>query len=237
MNITYNLVVRVLTILIFLFSFKPILAKDFVTCEKCLDSDKNINSLEELNHNLKKSANCLQWNENFNGKYPEDYLKNEMAHLSDDEVFIRLILAESTASGCYSEQLARAIAITIKNRVSADKESFGKGRNIAFKPYQYRSSTGGCDVAQRDLFLCPRRNEVSQKRLIQVEKIYNEVFKKKEVSNNLAKSYNYFFPNHFNSSKNCAKWQGVLPAWAKSKKSIEENAIGVKKSCAIFYRD
>ncbi len=195
-------------------------------------SDPSVRELSDLNQKIIKDSNCLNWKDAPEGKSPEEKLKKMTTHLSEKEIFTRLILSEAYASGSYSKDLAEGIAWVLKNRVDAKNEkSFGTGVGVVFKAQQFRSSTGNCDVAKRDVFLCPQK--INAKHLIEVSNVYDKVFSGKGV-NPLPKSYNYFFLKHFDNSKDsCAKWKGIAPNWKK--KTIKPGALNIDPSNTLFY--
>lgn len=100
---------------------------------------------------------CLRA-DNINDRDPETALREVMKNHSDEEVFARLVFAETLASTCPSRAVAKGIAQVIRNRMEAKDPRFGMGREVIFKKAQFRSTTGSCDVAQRAAFLCPTGN-------------------------------------------------------------------------------
>src|SRR5690606_14899949 len=107
---------------------------------------------------------------------------------------------------------------------------YGKGRDIITKPGQFSSSTGPCDVAKRKEFLCPQ--SLGPKWHETWAKASMAWAKTKKEKNPMPSVRHYFFPSHFNDSKqpNCGKWKGIYPSWAK-----KESAVKSIPNCAIFY--
>ncbi len=169
---------------------------------------------------------------------PESRLRALMKDLSDQEVFARLILAETLASTCPSADVSRGIAWSLRDRVEArNSKSFGLGREVVFKKQQFRSSTGSCDVAMREVFLCPSSAGASWKsRWKDATEAYAETQRRDAKSPFKSKAYHYFFPRHFDQSVNCAKWKGVTPAWASSARELKPKGLEIKSSCVGFYR-
>jgi hypothetical protein len=165
---------------------------------------------------------------------PEKQMAQMMSSLSDEEVFIRLILAETLASGCPSEKVAEGIAWVLKNRVDANKPKlFGTNRGVVFHDFQFRSSTGSCDVAHRETFLCPSREPDFEAKYEMARRAYAKT-KDNKVKNPMKDATMYFFFKHFDESIDCAKWKGVLPAWAVDEK--REKAFDPNPECMGFYR-
>ncbi len=168
---------------------------------------------------------------------PEKQLAQIMQTLSDEEIYTRLILAETLASTCPSESTSDAIAWVIKNRINAKNASrFGIGRDIVFKDYQFRSSTGDCDVAKRDVFMCPSSigKDVWRAQWLQAQASYKKTLTQKNPIG--PNSFQYFFLKHFDKSENCSKWKGVNPAWATSKNEVNSNQLNLNKACIKVYK-
>lgn len=153
-------------------------------------------------------------------------------NVSDDELFIRLIFAESLASDCTLSDNAiyENIAWTLRNRVDRKKQ-YGNGTNrgVVLKPSQFSSSTGSCDVAKRTEFFCPTSSKQFEQAWAKATQAWQ---KTKKESNPIPSVRHYFFPKHFDSSKDpkCLKWKGVLPSWA-----TKENTVKTVNSCATFH--
>lgn len=146
--------------------------------------------------------------------------------IPDDEMMARLVYAEALASNCFpvDQSVTDGIAWTVQNRVTEEKKT---PRQVVLGKGQYRSTMGSCDVAKRKQFLCPLANDlVWQKALASVAKA------RTGVGNPFPGARNYFFPKAFDDSKNCAKWKGVLPTWAKPEKAVPFSS----KDCVTFYR-
>ena len=170
------------------------------------------------------------------GKNPEVIIEERMKKLSDEEVKARLIFAETLASTCPSKDVARGIAKVIQNRVQANNgKAFGVGRGVVFKRAQFRSSTGSCDVAQRKAFLCPTSSAHYEKVWAYAIAAERE-WRGSPTSGVLAGADKYFFNKHFDESKNCAKFKGVQPDWAKPSREVDSPEVSVGKSCIQFYR-
>lgn len=149
--------------------------------------------------------------------------------VSDDELFTRLIFAESLASGCDLEnpEIYESIAWTLKNRMARPK-NYGSGRGVVLKPSQFSSSTGPCDVARRTEFFCPKDAKEFEQAWINASKAW---VKTKSGKNPIPTVRHYFFPKHFDGSKDkCAKWKGVPPSWG-----TPENTVKKIGDCATFH--
>lgn len=201
-------------------------------------SEKTSKSIEALNSNIQKNfktPKCFSSEMIKKSKAsPERQLAELMKGLSDEEIYTRLILAETMASTCPSKESAEAIAWVIKNRVDAkNSKRFGLGRDVAFKEYQFRSSTGDCDVAQREAFMCPSSVDLEKWKMAQ-----NAFFKTQNVSSKNPigqNTYQYFFYKHFDKSENCKKWKGVTPAWAKENTEIKVTSLKLDRSCVRIF--
>ncbi len=150
--------------------------------------------------------------------------------ISNDELFIRLIFAESLASNCNlnDDQIFESIAWTLKNRVDR-KSTYGNGtdRGVVLKPNQFNSSTGNCDVAKRTEFLCPTSFKGWERAWINATKAWE---KTKSLENPMPSVRHYFFPTHFDNSKTCKRWKGIQPDW-----STNENTVSKIGNCATFH--
>jgi hypothetical protein len=126
--------------------------------ECCQGKSKSLkDQVTAIADSLATNPECIEFSGDF-GKEPEQKLNQLTAHLSESEIAARLILAETIASGCASPDVVRGLANVVSNRVKANSNLYGQGvRGVVFKKYQFRSSTGGCDVARRDVFLCPSK--------------------------------------------------------------------------------
>jgi hypothetical protein len=196
----------------------------------CQSNSQGINNIKETCSNL--SPVCIQEGDNFKGSAKTAVvIENLMKNVSDDELFTRLIFSESLASGCdLNNDIFESIAWTLKNRV-ARKDVYGKetDRSVVLKPSQFSSSTGPCDVAKRKEFLCPTQFKGFEEVWIKATKAWDNT---KSAKNPIPTVRHYFFPHHFDNSKqsNCLKWKGVQPAWAKQAPAVK--SIG---TCATFH--
>lgn len=170
-------------------------------------------------------------------------------NLSDDELYSRLVFSESLASRCFTEKsaddalmsaTARGIAWVVLNRVRANKMAFGLARGVVTAPKQFRSSFGTCDVAKRREFLCPvsqDANEAFRKKVW--DAAVTAVQGAKDPRNNPVPGvYHYFFPRHYDGSKNCGKWAGKSPAWAvpANRANLPVDFPAALGACLEFYR-
>lgn len=192
-------------------------------------------ALEEVTSSQSQSE-CLDESHisgNRSSGTPEKQIKRMMSELSDEEVFVRLIMAETLASTCPSQAVAQGIAWVIKNRVDARNASrFGLGREVAFKDYQFRSSTGSCDVAKRSVFMCPTSAN-NQELYDMARAAYRET---QNGTNPLSGAYQYFFFKHFDRSTDCARWRGITPDWATASREKNPSNLRFDRSCIKFYR-
>ena len=182
------------------------------------------------------SAETCFPNQNFPAEQgtPEKQMAILMKEVADKEVFIRLIMAENLASGCASQDVADGIAWVLKNRVDAkNAQRYGIGRDVVFKDAQFRSSTGSCDVAKREVFLCP--NQATEREWMQAKAAYGKTQDPNAV-NPLPRTYQYFFFKHFDNSVNCAKWKGVVPKWATPATRVNSEALTLDAACIGFYK-
>lgn len=230
-----------LYIAFFFLSLNASFARDVECCKGELNLPKNkaFAQMEKIAGVLTSSQipKCFSKNDLSKEKSsPEKKLKQLMSHLSDEEIYKRLILAETMASTCPSQATAEAIAWVVKNRVNAkDGKRFGIGRDVVFKDYQFRSSTGDCDVAMTNAFMCP--TSLGNGKWEKMWQIAGNAFEKTQKGPNpLSKeSYQYFFYKHFDKSENCKKWKGVQPAWAKSSSEVKTN-LPLDLSCIKVFK-
>ena len=182
------------------------------------------------------SDDALKQSKHGTNDLPEVILKRMMKDLPDRQVFARLVLAETYASTCPSPEVAQSIAWVIKNRLLAKNQvRYGLGREVVFKPYQFRSSTGDCDVAKRSLFLCPTSmNEGWEQAWKMAMKAVEQTDELE--ANPLANAYQYFFYQHFDESINCAKWKGVIPDWANKTNLVVPKGYQLDTSCVAIFR-
>lgn len=194
-----------------------------------------------------KILSCLKpecfANEGFQDKIktPEEVLKNKMKNISSEEAIYRLIFSEMLASNCVESlsdkelaQMAMGIASVINKRV-ADKKTRDE-KEIVFAKAQFRSSTGGCDVAKRAEFLCPSSYTKWEK----LWKLAENSWKKIQKNDPLGKqAVFYYFPKHFEKSVDCSKFNSpeVFENWKKGK--TEVTFVGQSKDfsmCARFFK-
>lgn len=214
-----------------LISFIVTLSATSFAAPSCPTAPKSVSGIMEACNKL--LPKCIETGKHFDG--PEkavDVIKNLTKDSSDDELFTRLIYAESLASGCNLNDPAiyESIAWTLKNRVASGKSKiYGSGRGVILHPGQFSSSTGPCDVAKRAELLCPSKDKNFELAWAKASQAWS---KTKTGKNPIPTVRHYFFPHHFDSSTkpNCAKWKGVYPTWAK-----KENAVKEISNCAIFY--
>lgn len=170
-----------------------------------------------------------------NDSNPEESIQKITSSLTDREIMIRLVFAETLASGCPSQEVAQGIAWILRNRWTADNEArCGTGRGIAFKDYQFRSTMGSCDVAKREAFLCPTGEKQFSTFYKLAEEAWLATLGSKE--NPLSGAHQYFLPQHFDLSKTCARWKGVLPNWAKPNLLIQPKSLKTSSKCITFYK-
>ena len=212
-------------------------------CPATKNSAKNFTDLSCIQGAI--IPKCIDVANNFEGKdSPESVIEKLTKELSDEEMYTRLIFAESLASQCIdasnadstkSKAISEGIAWVLKNRAQSGKEKqYGTGRGIVTKAQQFRSSTGSCDVAKRVEFLCPEKAGAHWQK---VWANAQEALQKTNGDKNpLPKVYQYFFDNHFDKSVNCAKWKGVQPAWAKPESQSEMPGLAKTDSCIKFYK-
>jgi|GEM_PF-3594337 hypothetical protein len=232
-------VLKISFLMAFAFSF----ANASEICPAPNSSTKNFTDLSCIQDKI--VPKCIEVGSNFESKdSPESVIEKLTKDLSDEEMYTRLIFAESLASQCIdgsnvdsvkSKAISEGIAWVLKNRAQSGKEKqYGSGRGIITKAQQFRSSTGSCDVAKRVEFLCP------EKAGAQWQKVWanaSEALQKTNGEKNpLPKVYQYFFDGHFDKSVNCAKWKGVQPAWAKPDLQSEMPGIPKADGCIKFYK-
>lgn len=196
-----------------------------------------VEDLYAIAENISVKACFDKYQINKDSGTPEKQMQTLMSELSDEEVFTRLIMAEMIASTCPSKEVAIGIAWVLKNRVKENSKSkFGLGRAVIFKDYQFRSSTGSCDVAKREIFLCPERSDNFKLYRNMAKEAYANAFKSNE-ENPIPGSTLYFFYKHFDKSVDCSKWKGSTPAWAKEENEVLPENLSLDNSCVKFYRD
>jgi hypothetical protein len=191
---------------------------------------------------------CLEVGTNFDSRdTPESVIEKLTQGMSDEEMFTRLIFAESLASQCItadnaasekSQSIADGIAWALANRVNSKKDKqYGSGRGVVTKTAQFRSSTGGCDTAKRVEFLCPEKAGTQWQTTW--ANAQAALHKTTSGKNPLPQVYNYFFFKHFDTSVNCAKFKGKLPTWAKPENQVDGKLPGLSKddTCVQFFKD
>lgn len=197
----------------------------------CATRSQNISNIKAACDEV--APKCIEKGTHFDGtEKAVSVIKRLTKDSSDDELFTRLIYAESLASGCdlKDPKIFEYIAWTLKNRVTSGKSKmYGTGRGVVLHPGQFSSSTGPCDVAKRAELLCPRKDKNFEASWNKASKAWE---KTKTEKNPMPTVRHYFFPHHFDKSTkpNCAKWKGVYPSWAK-----KESAVKEIPNCAIFY--
>lgn len=165
---------------------------------------------------------------------PEEDLKNKMSHLTNEEIMVRLIFAETLASECPQASVTEGISQVIQSRFEKSKNKNSSGGGVVFEQFKFRSTTGSCDVAKRNEFLCP-----DLKNPLQKETWKNSIKSFQSAQNksatNLLKPTHYFFFNAFNNSKDsCAKFKGVIPDWVSKLKPVDE--LNKTPECVKFYK-
>ncbi|MNS98371.1 hypothetical protein D3C72_1327350 [compost metagenome] len=191
---------------------------------------------------------CIEVGTNFDNKdTPESVIERLTKDLSDEEMFTRLIFAESLASQCIdassvgsakAKSISQGIAWVLENRVKANKEKqFGVGRGVVTKTSQFRSSTGSCDVAKRVEFLCPEKAGAHWKAAW--ANAQEALHKTREGKNPMPGTKLYFFAHHFDNSVNCAKWKGKPAGFAIPKNEVASNLPDLPKgdACIQFYKE
>lgn len=177
---------------------------------------------------------------------PEEKLKQQMQNLSDDEIYTRLIFSESLAANCGGklskesvDVVTQGIASVIRNRLAAKNEKkYGLDAQVVFKPYQFRSTTGSCDVAKRKEFLCP--SQAGQENWKALWQSASQAWQKiKKQGSTIGDAKMYFLSEHFNESKDCAQFKGKQPAWVDPKKLVTATKPAEAKAyqCVQFYKD
>jgi hypothetical protein len=128
------------------------------------------------------------------------------------------------------------VAWVISNRFNSNLKKFGIGRDSVFKVGHFRSSFGTCDVAKRQILLCPSSLGGDWEKSWSSAKHAIKITENKKL-NPLTGVYNYYFPQHFKTSKNCEKWNGVYPEWAKKKFQRQPDISSLKpeSTCVEFY--
>jgi hypothetical protein len=200
----------------------------------CTQNSQKIKNLKEVCNVLEPK--CIEEGVNFKGSEKAvTVIKNLTKDSSDDELFTRLIFSEALASTCVpgkdENKIMEGISWTLANRVAANKPgNYGTGRGVVTQPSQFSSSTGPCEVAKRKEFLCPQK--LGPKWHETWEKASQAWAKTKKEKNPMPTVRHYFFPNHFNNSKDpsCLKWKGKSPSWA-----TPQNKVSEVPSCVTFH--
>lgn len=134
--------------------------------------------------------------------------------IDENEVFARLVFAETSASGCASttesDAVALGIAWVLRNRALEPKR-FGHGTRVVTAPKQFRSTLGTYDVARRDIFLCPGHGGADWR--ARWEKAVAAWAATADAAKNPVPAvFNYYLPRHFEGSK--LKDKVARPDWA-----------------------
>lgn len=179
-------------------------------------------------------------------KSPEDILKSKLNGVSPEETVTRLIYSEMLASQCSQElsedrlkQMASGIAAVIYHRVLKLKSisaQDSKEKVIVFEKAQFRSSTGSCDVAKREEFLCPTKYPKWEKVWQMAQDSWKNIKKKDPLD---SKAVFYYFPKHFDDSKDCARFKSseVFEKWKKGKTEVSiENSNKELSECIRFFK-
>jgi hypothetical protein len=138
--------------------------------------------------------------------------------------------------GTQRQGIYQGVAWVIANRMNNLNGTYGRGREALFRNQQFRSSFGGCDVAQRDAFLCPTSlgsNWADSWNLARTS-----VANTRRTNNNpLAGVHHYYFGQHFNTSTTCARWKGVRPSWAvgSARRNPDLSSLKAESDCLEFY--
>ncbi len=169
-------------------------------------------------------------------------LNDSQNRVDTDELFTRLIFAESLASGCNinDPEIFESIAWTLKNRLARKKIYGGSNddRSVALKPQQFSSSTGPCDVSKRTEFFCPTKDKDFEAAWLKASQAWT---KTKTAKNPIPTVRHYFFSRHFDKSApkgkkfpdgtiGCQHYKGIPASWEKPGDKIK--SIG---TCATFH--
>lgn len=216
-----------------------------IFAESCKKYDKIFMQTQNIMECIKPE--CFP-NEGFQdkSKTPEEVIQKKMEAISSEEAIYRLIFSEMLASYCtdfLSDEkislIGQGIAAVISQRVKnykINQEDSAKENKVVFEKAQFRSSTGGCDVAKRAEFLCPTKNPQWEKLWRVAQESWREV-KKKNPLKGAAKFY--YFPKHFINSKDCAKYNGaeVFHTWKKGKVEVQLLSESKEVSeCVKFFK-
>lgn len=196
---------------------------------------------------LWKDAECFEETDAIkNSKFTEAEIEKLFASLSDQEIKVRLVFAEALATGSRCARsgddsvlrgVTSGIAWVVQNRWNHSQSTFGKTREVIFKKQQFRSSFGGCDVAERKALLCPTSVSPHGEKVWSEAK--NAVLTAEQNKNNpIPATHHYFFPQHFRNSKNCQRWNGVRPDWAQPTAKVNPQSLGLdaETQCIEFYK-
>lgn len=213
---------------------------------------ESCNSTTDMKQTSQNILQCIKpqcfANEGFQDKSKdaEDVLKDKLSAVSGEESVLRLIFSEMLASNCTDnlsnenlQQMGQGIAQVINQRVlniKQNKTGFSKEKAVVFAKTQFRSSTGGCDVAKREEFLCPTKNPNWEKIWKLAQSAWTKVTKQKATDN---KVLFYYFPKHFDNSKNCSKYKEpeVFQNWKKGKVEVPAMATTKELSeCIRFFQ-
>lgn len=205
-----------------------------------------------IHQTSKQIFDCIQpvclTTDAFKGKVksPEDILKSKLKGVSPEETVTRLIYSEMLASQCSQElsedrlkQMASGIAAVIYHRVLKIKSisaQDSKEKLIVFEKTQFRSSTGSCDVAKREEFLCPTKDPQWEKLWKIAQGAWKNIKQKDPLD---TKTIFYYFPKHFEGSKNCAQFKSpeVFEKWKKGKTEVPiENSNKELNECVRFFK-
>lgn len=179
-------------------------------------------------------------------KTPEEILRAKLSAISSEESVYRLIFSELLASSCIDslsddnlKQMAKGIALVIHQRTKKMKQNApdnSKEKAVIFEKAQFRSSTGSCDVAKREEFLCPTKHPKWEKLWKLSQESWHEV---KAQNNSKNKAQFYYFPKHFDDSKDCAKYKDpeVFQKWKVGKTEVPLLSPGKELSeCVRFFQ-
>lgn len=205
-----------------------------------------------IHQTTKKIMECLQPeclpSDGFQdeSKASEDILKVKLAKVSPEETVIRLIFSEILASQCVGnlsedslKQMANGISSVIYHRslkIKSNSAQDSKEKTVVFEKTQFRSSTGRCDVAKREEFLCPTKEPNWQKVWQIAQDSWKGIMKQDLLD---PKATFYYFPKHFDNSKNCAQFKSpeVFEKWKKGKIEVSiDNSKKELSDCVRFFK-
>jgi hypothetical protein len=173
----------------------------------CWDQVDEINKIKETQIANKKTK--------FKYKGYEELFQK--AGLSDEEIFARLIFAETKASHCKDPQTTKTIAEVISNRIQKRNANV---RSVVFENDQFASSLNFYTGSAKDDFLCPKDAKTWAEAMQLATKLMQD-----PTSNTLSKdAVHYYFFQHLASFK--------PPIWTKAYKSSRE--LG---SCMTAYEN